>query len=70
MNAEITITQRAFLELYHSKRDYLASKPRQFITDLLHTAEELRHAEDFSMRASAEINCAACTSILEQLNKK
>ena len=65
MNAEITIVQQRFLKLYQEQRAYLAGKPRQFINDLQHEAAELRHHESFSVRASAEINHAACTLILE-----
>ena len=70
MNAEITITKRAFLELYEAKRAYLAGKPRQFLNDLLHEAEELCHATDYSTRAGAEICRAACTSLLEESTRK
>ena len=67
MNAEIAITQRAFLKLYEDKRAYLATKPKQFLNDLLHEAEELRAGADYSLRASAEINRAACLSLLGRL---
>ena len=65
MNAEISRTQRRFIELYQEQRSYLASKPHQFVADLQHEAEELRNNEDFSVRAAAEINRAACVVILE-----
>lgn len=66
MNAEITIVQTRFVKLYEEQRAYLKGKPRQFIEDLLHESEDLRHNESFSIRASAEINRAACTMILEE----
>lgn len=66
MNAEIEITRQAFWKLYFDKRHYLASKPRRFVEDLLHEAEELKHHEDYSVRAAAEINRAACMMILEE----
>jgi hypothetical protein len=66
MNAEITITKRAFLELYEAKRAHLAGKPRPYLTDLLDEADDLRQAVDFSTRAGAEICRAACTSLLEE----
>lgn len=65
MNAEIEITQRQFMGLYEDKRNYLAGKPRRFLEDLLHEAEELRFHEELSVRAAAEINRAACIMILE-----
>ena len=66
MNAEIAITQRELLKLYESKRDYLAGKPRSFVTDLLHEAQSLgATAPDFSLRTAAQINHAAAVIALE-----
>lgn len=70
MNAEIARTQRRFIQLYLEQRSYLASKPPQFLADLQHEAEELRNNEDFSVRAAAEINRAACVVTLEAVSKQ
>lgn len=66
MNAELIHVQKSFLDLYRQQRDALADKPTRQLQNLLHEAEELRHDNEFSIRASAEINRAACTVILEQ----
>lgn len=65
MNAEIAITQRLILAAYAARVDYLRSKPRQFLLDLQHEAEDLRHTTTFSLRVAAEINFTACAMILE-----
>ena len=65
MNAEISLIQRQVLELFQKQRAYLAGKPRQFILDLQHEAEELRCSPDFTVRTAAEINYTACLLILE-----
>lgn len=65
MNAEISITESAFMDLYEDRRRTLAGKPRRYLIDLLHEADEQRHAQDFSTRAAAEICRAAGTSLLE-----
>ena len=65
MNAEISITQRAILDLFQKKKDYLAGKPLHFVEDLLHEAESLTHSTTFSVRVSAEINRTACEVFLE-----
>jgi hypothetical protein len=67
LNVELSITQTAFLRLYHDKVAYLIGKPRRVLEDLLHEAEENIHAETFSLRASAEINRAACLKVLGRL---
>lgn len=67
MNAEIAITQRAFMNLYEEKRAYLATKPMRFVEDLLHETEDLRRSNILSIRAAAEINHAACLKVLGRL---
>lgn len=66
MNAEIARTQRLFLGLYQDQRAYLVAKPDALLTDLLHESQECRRDQKFSVRAAAEINCAACSSILDE----
>ena len=64
--AQFAITQRQVLELFEQKRAYLAGKPRQFVEDLLHEAQDLaRTADTFSVRTAAEINHAAAVFALE-----
>lgn len=65
MNAELPIVQTRFLNLYHQQLVYLRGKPRQFVADLLHESKDLRNHELFSIRASAEINYAACSAIMD-----
>lgn len=52
--------------LFESQRAYLKAKPDAYLEELKHFAEELRHTEDFSLRAATEINLAACVTILEE----
>ena len=66
MNAEISRTQRQLLDLYREQQAYLAGKPRQFVLDLQHEADDVRKGGAFSLRTAAEINYAACTMILEK----
>lgn len=66
MNAEITRTQRQIIELYEKQRAYLAGKPVQMVTDLLHEAEHIsKTSQTFSERMAAEINAASAYMALE-----
>lgn len=63
---EIEIMQRRLLALYEEQRAYLASKPRAYVEELLHRAEDDRANATFTRRTAAEINHAACVLILEE----
>ncbi len=67
---EISITQRRLLGLFQETRGYLASKPTQFLDELLHRAEDERFSPVFTLRTAAEINRAACVLILEERRGK
>ena len=66
MNGEIEVVKTRVLDLYEQQRQYLNSKPNQFLKDLLHRSEEQRDSAEFSTRTAAEINRAACVLILEE----
>lgn len=66
MHAEIVIVQTKVLDLYSQQRAYLNAKPTPFLEELLHRSQdEITTGRNFSIRASAQINHAACTLILE-----
>lgn len=72
MHAEIELTQKQIWELYVAKRAYLASKPKAYVEELLHRAEECRFDATFSIRTAAEINRTAAIIVLgrDQLKVK
>ncbi|MDE2098204.1 MAG: hypothetical protein KGL39_13195 [Patescibacteria group bacterium] len=70
MNTEIARTQRQVIDLYERQRAYLAAKPRQFVEDLQHEAQELRFSNIFSVQTAAEINYTAATMTLETATTK
>ena len=69
MNAELTIIQNRFLNLFQKQRAYLAGKPTQFLTDLQHEAEEQLHNKNYSVTVSAHVNHCAATLILDERKK-
>lgn len=66
VDADLNVVQQRFLKLYYEQKQYLASKPTGFLEDLLNHAEMHRRASELSVRASAEINYAACHFLLEE----
>lgn len=64
MHSEIQRTQRQFWSLYQQQRVYLASKPVGFVLELKEAAAVASLEEDFSVRAAAQINLAACEMVL------
>lgn len=64
MHSEIVITQARVFELYKQQHAYLAGKPKAVLEELHHRADELRNAEDFTVRTAAEINRTACVFLL------
>ena len=70
MNAEITRTQRQIIELYEKQHAYLAGKPVQMVTDLMHEAEHVgRSSPTFSERMAGQINAAAAHMALEDIGQ-
>lgn len=63
MNPELQRIRRLFLELYEQQHSYLSDKPDHVLSDLQHECEALRFAEEFSLRAAAQINLAAVVMI-------
>jgi hypothetical protein len=69
MNAELTIIQKRFLNLFESQRAYLADKSTQFLTDLQHEAQDQLHNTNYSVQVAAQVNHCAATLILEERKK-
>lgn len=65
MHLEITRTQRQFMALFQTQRNYLAAKPTPYLKELLNETRKHAAEEAFSVRAAAAINEAAATLILE-----
>lgn len=71
MHSEIALVQNKVLELYGRQREYLASKPNEYLEELLHRAkDEIATGTTFSARTAAEINHAACVLLLEDRKAK
>jgi len=67
VNGEIVHVRAEFLKTYEAQAARLKEKSRRELEDLLHEAEELLHADDFSVRVAAEVNRAACLVLLGRL---
>lgn len=57
------------MALYAGEREAMSALPRSELADLLHRADELATAEQYSVRAAAEIVRCAATLILEEREK-
>jgi hypothetical protein len=64
MHVELVTTQQKFLELYKQQRAALERQPTVVLVDLEQESHALTDDPTFSIRAAAEINVAACVSIL------
>lgn len=64
MHAEIENVKHQVLRIYSAQRDYLRSKPRLYLEELLHRAQEDLTSPIYSTRTAAEINFAAVTILL------
>ncbi len=64
-HAEIELTAKKLVGLYHEQHAYLASKPTPYLEELLHRAEDNRNHTTFSIRVGAEVNLAAASMVLQ-----
>lgn len=64
MHAEIENVQQQILRIYLAQRDYLRSKSKPYLEELLHRAKDDLASTVFSTRTAAEINYAAVTILL------
>ena len=69
IEARIKSVRDAFMALYASERDAMAILSTSELDELLHRADELTSAEEFSVRAAAEIVRCAATLIIEEREK-
>lgn len=69
IESRIKSVRDRFMALYASERDAMSKLPKADLVELLHRAEELTSAEEFSVRAAAEIVRCAAAMIIEEREK-
>jgi hypothetical protein len=69
IESRIKSVREKFMALYASEREAMFTLPESELGELLHRAEELTSAQEFSVRAAAEIVRRAATMILEEREK-
>lgn len=69
IEARIKSVREKFMSLYASEREAMTALPKADLVELLHRAEELTSAEEFSVRVAAEIVRCAATMIIEEREK-
>jgi|GEM_PF-3802146 hypothetical protein len=69
IESRIKSIRESFMALYAVERKAMEQLPSSELGELLHRAEELTSAEEFSVRAAAEIVRCAATMIIEEREK-
>ena len=69
IESRIKSVRDKFVSLYASEREAMSALPESELDELLHRAEELTSAQEFSVRAAAEIVRCSATMIIEEREK-